>query len=139
MDTNSPPEAKKKGYLCGERTRGRNGGPRSNRDGGEEGGEERSFVAHGDREGLLMDGPWLLIRSDLWWVRTFPSGKCWSGPSDCQERFCSGSPEEEALPSSWVPGGSNEGSLSQDKLAAISLGEASRGQKVRREDAKWGI
>lgn len=39
-----------------------------------EGGEERSLVAHGDREGLLMDEPWLLIRSDLWWVRTAMSG-----------------------------------------------------------------
>lgn len=39
-------------------------------------GEERGLVAHGDREGLLMDEPWLLIRSDLRWVRTFTLGKC---------------------------------------------------------------
>lgn len=74
MDTNSPPETTQKGCLCrGEkRPRRRNAGPRSG---------EMEGRGGGGGGGLVMDEPWLLIRSDL----SFYIG--WSGASDCQEPF----------------------------------------------------
>lgn len=124
-----------------ERTRGRNAGPRSSNSEmegrkGEEGGRECSLVAHGDREGLLMDGPWLLIRSDLWWGRTFRPVKCWSGLSGTIVlRFSRRGTAEVLLGTT----GSNQCFLSQDKLIPSLSERRAEVRRSRRENAKWGI
>lgn len=89
-------------------------------------GEERGLVAHGDREGLLMDEPRLLIRSDLRWVRTFTLGKCFwkirlSGT--ILLRFSRRGTADVLL-------GATRFLPSQGKLISTSSREASRGQEV---------